>query len=86
MFRPINQAHYINFCKNLLMEDKIFALYIVAFFFYVAWHFFATSEYQFSYNPGVRFVEKTSDCYIVAGPASFLFSCVVLFMNRNDEV
>jgi hypothetical protein len=81
-----NHAKHFILLKNVLMEDKLFALYIVAFCFYVAWHFFATSEYQFSYNPGVRFVEKTSDCYIVAGPASFLFSCVVLFMQRNDEV
>ena len=68
--------------KNILLEDKVVAFYIVVFGVYVAWHFFANSGNIYSYNPGVRFVEKCSDIFVLAGPASFCFSIIVMFMNK----
>ena len=72
--------------KSILLEDKVFALYIVVFVIYVSWHFFANSGQSYYYNPGVRFVEKCSDIFIVAGPASFIFSVFALFLKGHNNM
>ena len=72
--------------KSILLEDKVFALYIMVFVIYVSWHFFANSGQSYYYNPGVRFVEKCSDIFILAGPASFIFSVFTLFLKGHDDM
>jgi hypothetical protein len=60
---------------HVLTEDKFVAVYILVFAFYLAWHFFMdTTHMKFYYNPGMHFVMRCADIFIMAGPASLVFS------------
>ena len=62
--------------KYVLTEDKFVAIYILVFCLYLAWHYFMDFSHfsYYQYYHGMYFVMKCADIFIVAGPASLLFS------------
>lgn len=72
--------------KRVLCEDKFVALYIIIFALYLAWHYFMDFNHMnYRYHRGMQFVMHCADTFIMAGPASLLFSVVwVLATNGNS--
>lgn len=67
--------------KHVLLESKLFALYILIFLVYVLWH----KVFDVRTNhPHMLFVMRCADIFIIAGPASFLFSAILLLVKRRE--
>ena len=70
--------------KYVLQEDKYVAIYILVFVLYLAWHYFMDfSHMNYRYNPGMQFVMKSADIFIMAGPASLLFGIAHTIASRK---
>jgi hypothetical protein len=71
--------------KHIMMEDKVVAFYILVFFIYLAWHYFMDFYHiNYWYYRGMQFVMKCADTFIVAGPASFIFSAIYTLATKSD--
>lgn len=71
--------------KRVLCEDKIVAVYILVFVIYLAWHYFMDFQHMsYRYHRGMMFVMHCADVFIMAGPASLLFSCVYTIATRTN--
>ena len=67
--------------KHVVLEDKLFAVYILFFLVYVAWH--SMFDYH-TRQPSMRLVMKAADIFICAAPASFVF-CAVKAVMENPQ-
>lgn len=84
-FTPTTQASTWSRIKQVLLEDRVFACYIVVFLLYLAWHAFTDYNVGY-YQHGLRFAQKCTDIFCVAGPASLLFGIGhLLFMRRREQ-
>lgn len=70
--------------SHVLREDKFVAIYILFFAVYLAWHFFmdVSRINRYYYQPGLHFVMRCADIFIMAGPASLLFSIAYTLATR----
>mmetsp|Transcript_8395 Transcript_8395/g.11026 ORF Transcript_8395/g.11026 Transcript_8395/m.11026 type:complete len:257 (+) Transcript_8395:161-931(+) len=67
--------------NQVMLESKVVALYILVFAAYVVWHKLYDVR---TYNPSMLFVMQCADLFVVAGPASLLFSMILCMMRRRE--
>mmetsp|Transcript_4665 Transcript_4665/g.10508 ORF Transcript_4665/g.10508 Transcript_4665/m.10508 type:complete len:107 (-) Transcript_4665:86-406(-) len=67
--------------KHVLMESKVFAVYILVFAVYVIWHKLYDAR---TWHTNMLFVMRCADIFIVAGPCSLLFSIVLMLIKHRE--
>lgn len=67
--------------RHVLCENPVVALYIVVFLVYVAWQYFLDEQ---PCSRGMAFAMKCADLFIMAGPASFVFSLIMMMLQRGN--
>uniref|UniRef100_A0A7S3L7Q2 Uncharacterized protein n=1 Tax=Amphora coffeiformis TaxID=265554 RepID=A0A7S3L7Q2_9STRA len=72
--------------KYVLSEDEFVAIYILIFAMYMAWHYFMDfSHINYYAYPAIQLVMRCADIFVVAGPASLLFSIVYTLVTKAND-
>ena len=72
--------------KYILSEDQFVAIYILIFAMYMAWHYCMDfSHIDFCAYPAIQLVMRCADIFVMAGPASLLFSIVYTLVTKPNH-
>ena len=67
--------------RHVLCENPIVAFYIILFIFYIGWQWFLDER---PCSRGMAFAQRCADLFLMAGPASFVISVIMLMVRRRD--